>query len=303
MSDHANIKDTKNVFRSARISLGDGWKGSVSLTFPGGVQISADDWTDALQNLDLLLSNPMIQLKADGNTVVAVYDLAIGGKTLAVAIKTHNCSSGMRNFARTLLRNKSARNFRTAAKLCKNGIPTAYPLAALTQKRGLITAKTIFITEYIDSSCNLYYFLSDNVSQNDLSDKASVLVKRQAGSQIAHIFAGMYSIGLSHRDAKAGNFLVAPKGNGKFEIMLVDMDGIKSYLPMTAKRRFFPFTKLGSVLVWYRGINLSDYLRSFRIYCTLTGIDKLKSDKVFRRVSRSAIALRLLTFAVSAIKK
>jgi hypothetical protein len=159
------------------------------------------------------------------------------------------------------------------------------------------------ITEYIENSTNLYTFAAKNISQTDPGDKSSRQIKKQLASQIATIVAGLHRANLWHRDAKTGNFLVTATPAGGIEVMLVDMDGIKPYLAATEKRRYFAFTKLGSVLMWHKGINLTDYLRSVRIYCNLSKVDKHKGRKIFRRLCRSAIALRLLTFAASAMKK
>ncbi|MBW8017331.1 MAG: protein kinase [Planctomycetes bacterium] len=295
--------DSADIFRSARISLDNGWSGRVCQTLRSGDAIPAQHWRQALCGLEKLLNEPKMHLKVDGSTTVAVYDLKIGSKTISVAVKTHNRKDGIVNFLRELLRDKSLRSFKTAARLCDNGIPTAYPLAAIRQRHGLTAAKTIFITEYIENSMDLYSFLAKNVSQSDGQDKASGRIKKQLASQIANIFARLHGSRMWHRDAKAGNFLVAPSKSGGFEVMLIDMDGIKPYLLTTAKRRYFAFAKLGAVLIWHKGINLTDYLRSVRIYCNLSKIDKHKRNKIFRRLCRSAIALRLLTFAGSAIKK
>jgi len=303
MPEKISTNGSADPVRSGRISLASGWKGSVNLTCRNGDVISPGQWQKGLCGLEKLLSNPKKQLKADGHTTVAVHDLEIGGKTLRVAVKTHIYRHKLVNLLRGLFRDKSLRSFRTAARLCSNGIPTAYPLAAITQKRGLLPVKTIFITEYIENSIEMHTFLSKNVSQNDAGDKPSGRIKKQFASQIANILARLHNAGLWHRDAKAGNFLVAPAETGGFEIMLIDMDGIKPYLLATDKRRYLAFTKLGSVLIWHKGINLTDYLRSFRIYCNLCKVDKRESGKIFKRLCRSAVALRLLTFAGSAMKK
>ena len=303
MSVTENTISSADSFRSARIGLGNGWRGRVCRALRDGNAVSAQDWRKALCGLEKLLSEPKKHLKVDGSTTVAVYDLKVGDKTLSIAVKTHIRQAGVVNFLRGLLRDKSLRNFRTAAKLCENGIPAAYPLAAITQKRGLITAKTIFITEYIENSTDLYTFAAKNISQTDPGDKSSRQIKKQLALQIATIVAGLHRANLWHRDAKTGNFLVTATPAGGIEVMLVDMDGIKPYLAATEKRRYFAFTKLGSVLMWHKGINLTDYLRSVRIYCNLSKVDKHKGRRIFRRLYRSAIALRLLTFAASAMKK
>ncbi|MCF7954642.1 MAG: lipopolysaccharide kinase InaA family protein [Phycisphaerae bacterium] len=303
MPETKDTIDLADSFKSARISLDNGWSGRVCLALRDGDAISAQDWQVALCGPEKLFKEPKKSLKVDGGTTVAVYDLKIGDKTLKIAVKTHIHQSGIVNFLRELLRDKSLRNFKTAAILCENGIPAAYPLAAIKQKCGLITKKTVFISEYIEKSINLYTFAANNIPQSNPGDKSSRHIKNQLASQIANILAGLHRAHLWHRDAKTGNFLVVETPAGGIKVMLVDMDGIKPYLLATDKRRLFAFTKLGAVLIWHKGINLTDYLRSVRIYCSLSKVNKHKDRKIFRRLCRSAIALRLLSFAGSAMKK
>lgn len=302
MDETKNTTKTSDIFRSARIRLGNGWSGRVSLKLHDGRSVSAGQWQQGLCGLEKRLEEPKNHLKVDGTTSVSVCELEICGKTITVAVKTHNRNGGIVDFLRGMLRDKSLRSFRTAGKLCSNSIPTAYPLAAIRHRNGLATDKTVYITEYIENSIDLHTFLAENVSQSNPADKTSSGIKKQIGMQIGSIIARMHGARMWHRDAKAGNFLVVPSKSGGYEVMLIDMDGIKPYLFTTDKKRYFAFIKLGAVLMWHRGINLTDYLRSFRKYCSQSGIDRYNRNKIFRRLCRSAIALRLLSFAGSAMK-
>lgn len=295
------------LHKFARISLGKGWTGRVSSIDPASTPISIDDWAGALADLDALLDVPQKILKSDGSTTVAVYDLVISGKIVSVVIKSHLAQPGLKGFFRRVFRDKALRNFRTAVRLCDNGIPVVYPFAALKLKLGIFTTRSIYITEYSEDSSDLHAFIAANISKSESRSEETVEIKKQLASQIAAIFAGLDSGRLWHRDAKAGNFLVtgvsevAQGRADELKISLVDMDGIKPYFVRTSKKRFQCLAKLGSTLTWHGSINLTDYLRSFMIYCNLTSMDRCKCRIVFRRISRMAIAIRLITLARSAM--
>ena len=286
--------------KSSRIDLDNGWFAKVMLCGPDHGGISIEQWQRCLSDPRKLLEDAQRVIKTDGRTQVIVKPIKLADNSLPVAIKSENLRPGFKGFFRSLRTAKGIRNFDTAEKLLTNGIPAVFPVAAIYRKQGMRITQSIYITGYADSSNDMQTFVRENIGKIDFSLPH---IKRQFCFQIAEILAALDKCSLWHRDAKAGNFLVIPTKNGDFKVALVDMDGIKHYLIPTAKRRYFAFTKLGAGLIWHRGINLTDYLRSFRIYCNLCKVDKQKSDNIFRRLCRSAIALRLLTFAGSAIRK
>jgi hypothetical protein len=60
------------------------------------------------------------------------------------------------------------------------------------------------------------------------------------------------------------------------KVLLIDLDGIKRYKPLICRRRdrFRAFVNLGASLTRAGGLNKTDYLRAFKIYCNLTGLEK-----------------------------
>jgi len=194
--------------------------------------------------------------------------------------------------------------------LCSNGetlkadygvidVPVARPLVALRQKNGPFTTRSIYVTEYIQDSSNLHVFLRDN---STLLDQPKLALKKDLCSQIAEIFASLHNASLWHRDAKAGNFLVNQTDSGRYKLLLVDMDGIKCYGIRRQSQRFRCLSKLASTLLWHRSINMTDYLRTSTMYSNLTGLDYSKRRRVFRSLTRRAVAIRLLTMAKSAME-
>jgi hypothetical protein len=103
-----------------------------------------------------------------------------------------------------------------------------------------------------------------------------------------------------HRDAKAGNFLV-DFNEGTYRISLLDMDGIKAY-PVkffAGKLRVRTLAKLASTMMWNPFVTRSDYLRTLTLYCNLAGINKGKRKKLFKDISITAVAMRLVTMVKS----
>lgn len=281
------------------MKLSDGWRGLVALRAPDGEKLSESGWLQCLSDPSELVNYPVKVLKSDGTNTVVVKELTIAGKVITAVVKVHNSRKGIRSFFRSIRRGKSARNFDIAAKLCGMNIPTAYPLAALEQKRGFLTTMSIYITEYLGDSCHLYDFIKDRLKQFDDHD---LQIRKQISYEVAQVLAGLHTRRMWHRDAKAVNFLVKQASKNRYTIYFVDMDGIKPYLFGVSNRQFDALAKLASTLIWSSRINRTDYLRTFVSYCKLTGLDKKEQQIIYRKLVRRTVAVRLLTMANAVIE-
>lgn len=276
-----------------------GWSGRVALSDSAGNRFTVEDWIQCLADPDSLCRSNGETLKADAGVIVSVKKLRISSKNLAVVVKSQHRGPNLGNLLRSLMPARALRNFRTAMRLYHSNVPVARPLAALWQKSGPFTTRSIFITEYVRGPGNLHTFLRDNFT---LLEQPASALKKDLSSQIADIFASLHNASLWHRDAKAGNFLVHQNDRGQYKLVLVDMDGIKRYGFRHQSQRFRCLTKLASTLLWHRSINMTDYLRTFTMYSNLTGLGHSKRRRIFRTLSCQAIATRLLTVAKSAME-
>lgn len=119
-------------------------------------------------------------------------------------------------------------------------------------------------------------------------------IKRQLARRLAEILAALHENGLWHRDAKPSNILVHKSGDGRYDLTLIDLDGIKWYGGLrTFNRRFRPFGHLAAIRLISPLIYTTDCLRTFTIYCNLTGIDKDNRKRLFRRLVSGLAAQRL----------
>ncbi len=285
------LQNTK--FETAKVKLNSGWAGVVALSGSKGGRFTAAGWTESLADLDQLCSGGVKKKSA------IVKDIEVDGHKITVAIKRHTMGSGLRNAARSFAKPKAIRNFNTAAKLLTNGISTAHPLAAIERKNGPATLESIYISQYLNDSQELYFFMRDHFA----SSEDELELKKSIFSQIGRIFAGLHKAGLWHRDAKASNIVVYKENDGEYKTALVDMDGIKRYSFKKNEQRYRWLSKLAATIEGAGTINMSDHLQCFNVYCRLSGIDETKRNEMFKKLMRQSVAARLLVMANTAMAK
>jgi len=273
--------------RTAKVKLGEGFWAVVALSDSVEGNLTVDDWRQCLCEPELLVENSEKLLKKDGPCGVSVKAVTIKGKQRKVVVKYQGFDKSFRGFFRSLGRVKCLRNFKTAVRLAEHNIPVAYPLAAVYQKKGPLTKQSIYITEYLNNSDNLHNF----VRRRFVSDESNLgTLKKQFSTQVADILASLHEAGLWHRDGKASNFVVFEDSTGKYQLKLVDMDGIKRYFLRRRSARWRFLWRLGACFIGVAGINRTDYLRTFTIYGNLTGLKKSLRKRTFRKLAGRARA-------------
>jgi serine/threonine protein kinase len=282
-----------NKIQTVSLRLGNGWSGRVVLSDSGGLKFSKVDWIKCLSQPHLLFENVEKILKTEGQNCVAVKNLTIGDSQLKVVVKRHYPEAGLRQFFRSFQRGRALRNFDTALELLSRGIPTAAPFAALHKRHTPFTKQSIYITEFLENSSNLRNFASEQLLKKQGQLFA---IKKQLSYQLAAILATLHKNGLWHRDSKATNFIVCKSIEGKCKILLVDVDGIKSYFLQRGKRRncqFRSLWQLAASLLSVSSVNRTDYLRFFSDYSNLTGLPVSQRRVIFRQLSDRAKAKHL----------
>jgi len=295
----SEVNSAKNI-KTALLKLNNGWSGRAVLSPAQGRNFSKTDWADCLSKPELLFEDVEKILKKEGRNCVAVKNLTMADNQLRVVIKRHRPQAGLRRFFRSFRAGKALRNFKTAAKLLRYGIPAAAPLAALHQRQILLTKQSIYISEYFDNSTNLHAFVREQFSKIPAPKFA---LKKQLCHQLAVILAMLHKNGLWHRDSKAGNFIVCKDTQGKYRILLVDMDGIKPYFLRRRSCRFRSLWQLAASILPDMHVNRTDYLRTFTAYCNLTGLEHSQRRRIFRELASRAKAKRLRSMQRAAVDK
>ena len=277
MADSGEKSD--KIPKTGRLTLADGWTGLVCLEDSSGRKFSIEDWERCLERPGTILERYEKVLKKEPPSYVVQRNLSIGPETLPVAVKYDARRRGLRGWLRSLRFSRAVRNFRTARRLLEGGVQVAAPAAALYKRKYFSVEESIDINEYIDDSINLYHFLRGRLPDDRTGRYA---VKRRLAEQIAGILANLHRMGRWHRDAKASNFVVCPRAAGQYEVKLVDMDGIKSYVMPRRARQLQPLWQLGASLTGL--VTRSDCLRTFTLYCNLCGI-KEERRRIYRRLA------------------
>ncbi|MHC4603725.1 MAG: lipopolysaccharide kinase InaA family protein [Planctomycetota bacterium] len=289
----------KNI-TAVPLRINNGWSGRAVLSTPSGGNFSKSDWADSLAQPGILFEDVEKILKTEDRNCVAVKNLTIADSRLKVVIKRHHPQDGLRQFFRSFRPGKALRNFKTALELLGCSMPVAAPFAALHQKRNLLTKQSIYITEYVENSSELYTFASQQLPKIPAGRFA---LKKEFSLQLAAILAALHKNGLWHRDSKASNFIVCKDAQSKYIILLTDMDGIKRYFLRRRHQQFRSLWQLAASLMPVSGINRTDYLRTFIAYCNLVGLELSQRRRIFRELANRAQAKRLRTIAkTSSIK-
>ncbi|MDO8302622.1 MAG: lipopolysaccharide kinase InaA family protein [Sedimentisphaerales bacterium] len=277
--------DTAN-YPTARLTCADRLCGIVALSDSAGHAFSAADWAACLRDHETLQCDPQEVLKREGENSVVVKTIKVGSAEIKVVVKVRpgkRCPFSFRL-------DRAARNFEKAVFLKDAGIAAEIPLAALRQKKSIFSDKSMYITEYVAQSVSLHLFLKRDLAA--MPNRHAI--KRQLARRLAEILAALHENGLWHRDAKPSNILVHKSGDGRYDLTLIDLDGIKWYGGLrTFNRRFRPFGHLAAIRLISPLIYTTDCLRTFTIYCNLTGIDKDNRKRLFRRLVSGLAAQRL----------
>ncbi|MHC4456050.1 MAG: lipopolysaccharide kinase InaA family protein [Planctomycetota bacterium] len=272
------------------LKLSNGWSGRAASFNASNRNFSEKNWTDCLAQPELLFENVEKILKTENQNCVAVKNLTIADSNIKVVIKRHNPQAGLRQFFRSFCPPKAIRNFKTAVKLLRYGLPVAAPLAAIYKRRKLRTTQSIYIAEYCQDSSDLHTFACEKLPQVPTD---SFAVKKELCRQLATILATLHKNGLWHRDSKANNFSVYKDTENTYKILLTDMDGIKRYSLQRRSRQFRTLWQLAASVFSVPAVMQTDHLRTFTIYCKLVGIKPSKQRQIFRELANRAKAKHL----------
>jgi hypothetical protein len=275
----------RNSIEVSEVTLSGGWCGRAAVRAGGKELFSKADWEKLLVEPEKLLEGAQQTLKNEGLSTVTVKYLYIGGRGVKAVIKLRHRSGGIRGIFRSMGAAHAARNFIAALKIKQYGMPVAAPLAAVYHKRFLFCDQSIYISEYAEGM-NLYEFLAQTRAQS----KERFLIMREVSRQLAGIFAKLHKYNLWHRDAKATNFVVHQDSDGKYCVVVTDVDGIKQYLSHSENRQMQGLCQLASSLMGLRSITQTDYLRTFERYCDEVGIVRERRRDIYCRLAEKAQA-------------
>jgi len=260
----------------------------VELKLPGNWKgVAAEKWSKLAFEPEKLTQNPDVVFKSENGNITLLKNIEVGGKKIPFVIKKNVRRTGIRALADFLRAPKSQRNFYLAVLLKQKDIKVAEPVAALWHRKD----GSIYITEYIQNSLNLYDIA--------FGKNKEVLVKFSARKavirQVAEILAKLHKANFWHRDSKAGNFIIYKDKNGSYRVKLIDLDGIKQDSTSRQENHIRTLSRLAGSLARFKAVNFTDLYRGFLFYCRAMEMNADETKEFFRKVERVTVATRLLT--------
>lgn len=258
----------------------------VNLELPGKWNGKAvEKWSGLIYKPAELTQKPDLVFKSDNGNITALKQVEFKGEKFFFVVKKTARRSGIKAIVDLLRMPKSLKNLKLALLLKQKNIETAQPAAALWHAK----LGCIYITEYIKDSLNLYdiAFGKNKEILNNFSARKAVI------RQVAEIIAKLHKSGFWHRDPKAGNFIVY-KENDVYKVKLVDLDGIKHNLIDSQEKQIRTLANLAKTLIRFKMVNLADLYRGFEIYYRAMEIERKAAKKLFYKVERATVAMRLL---------
>ncbi|MBN2375323.1 MAG: hypothetical protein JXD22_02905 [Sedimentisphaerales bacterium] len=170
-------------------------------------------------------------LKKGNHNTVITKPLKINNLSINVVVKHSIHRAGIKGFWQSVRRSRAMRQWQRAHALLNRDIPTAFPLAALEQRKWLLLRQSILLCEEIPDCQNLHQMISRNTLPKSRYQRTGLII------QMAQLLTRLRERNLRHRDCKSTNIVIRrltdrSKSSEKsgFQLYLVDLDGLRPFL-------------------------------------------------------------------------
>jgi tRNA A-37 threonylcarbamoyl transferase component Bud32 len=197
-------------------------------------------------------------LKDSRSSTVAEFDLPINGRTCRVIYKRFRVTNWMEPWTALLRRTPALRSWLNGHSLRDRVLPTARPLAVFHRRRWGLSYEGYLLTERIANAADLHSWLA---ALDTVSASARRATLHHRIDQIATLIRELHRRGLSHRDLKANNLLVADD-----VAWVIDLVGVTSRGTLSRSRRVQNLARLNASFWQDRHVTCADKLRFLRVY-------------------------------------
>jgi tRNA A-37 threonylcarbamoyl transferase component Bud32 len=219
-------------------------------------------------------------LKDCPSATVAVIAMPTATGPVPVVFKRVNVRSWLDPLKNLVRRSQALRSWLNGHALRDRWLPTPRPLAVFHRYRGGLPAEGYVLTEMVPDAAPL------RPAGRELSDR------------LARTLRAMHDRGVSHRDLKAPNILLA---NGT-DPVLIDLVGVRTQVQLTVEKRAKELARLNASFVNDPALTQSDRLRFLLAYLAsgpALGVDwknwwELVSRATAAKVARNRRAGRVL---------
>ncbi|MFP4053414.1 MAG: lipopolysaccharide kinase InaA family protein [Phycisphaerae bacterium] len=272
----------------SRISLPGGWKGHVVLASKrclAGSRAAKDtftpgQWKDLLADPETLFTGDDVESRKDTPSGLLVRrTLTIGDRQYGVYIKRPRRKRAWKILPDCLRPARAIRAFRQGHQLLTRRIPTALPLAAIERRVGPLLLDNILITEEVEGR-SLHEFLSTHLSNRpgrpvQLDSHQKRILARDTLWQLGRLVQKLHDSNFAHRDLKATNILVHWRKGSVPELVLIDLDGLRSWRHVPIRRRWQGIMRLNVSLLNCPTVNHAGRLRMLLGYLRRPGSGRI----------------------------
>lgn len=269
-----------------------GWHGFVVLAskwqVPGSraaeMELTVDQWKEALGNPDALFENPTQVIKDSKTSLVVCRQIQVGPHTLDVYIKRSRRKNPWKVLLDCFRPGRAVRAFRHGHAILSRRVVTALPLAALERRRGPVLLDSILITEAVPAP-TLHHFLTSTLArggkdQPPLTPQGQRAMAGQVLWQLGRMVQKLHDNNFAHRDLKAQNILVRTEGTA--QVVLIDLDGLSQRRRLSPHRRFQGLMRLNVSLLNCPVVTHAGRLRMLLGYLRRPGCGRINFKPYWR---------------------
>jgi hypothetical protein len=193
---------------------------------------------------------------------VARISLAAAGVHLSAYIKRYNAFSLRYRIQSLFCRSGAFRSVRGAAILREAEIATAKPLAAVEVHRWGTLEKSFYLSEEIAGAKTADAYWRENLKT--LSGPVGFRSRRAFLIDLSRLFRKLHGARIYHNDLKDFNILVRRDRDGKHELFVLDLEGVRRCRKLSARRRIKNLVQLNRTLG--RFLTRTEKLRFLKSY-------------------------------------
>jgi tRNA A-37 threonylcarbamoyl transferase component Bud32 len=216
--------------------------------------------------VDAILANPDAAFTERGATIlknsrsstVVESTMLVNGVARPVIYKRFLVTSWHDPVTALVRRSPAIRSWVFGHGLRERGLPTARPLAVLHRRRNGLCREGYLITEKIENATDLRRWLqqANTLPVNERQTKLRLRI-----GQVAKLVRDLHERGLSHRDLKAPNLLVAGE-----RIFFIDLVGVSRHRRVPRGIRIQNVSRLNASFHEFGRLTRTDRLRFLRSY-------------------------------------